>query len=284
MPQQENEKSTQTSQGDNADERAEISQRQSPSGSIVFKAVCQEGSDELERPSSALSWSGLAAGMSMGFSMLTEGLLRNSLPASSWSPLVYKFGYSMGFLIVVLGRQQLFTENTLTVILPLTSRRDIKTFWNVMRLWIVVLSSNLLGAFIFAIVAARTSVFAADLRDAFHAMGAEAMLPAFGTMLLRATFAGWLIALMVWLLPFAEAFRVIVIILLTYVIALAHFSHSIAGGVDTLYLVCCGDLPASRWFTAFLAPTLMGNILGGVMLVALINSAQMMAGAQGRDA
>jgi formate/nitrite transporter FocA (FNT family) len=66
---------------------------------------CKEGQDELARPSSALFWLGLAAGLSMGFSLITEGLLRTYLPEASWQLLVSKLGYRVGFLIVILGRR-----------------------------------------------------------------------------------------------------------------------------------------------------------------------------------
>src|SRR3954462_7213815 len=85
----------------------EAQERSSPSGKVVYKAILKEGEDELERPSSALFWSGLAAGLSMGFSFITEALLHAHLPHANWSPMVSKFGYAMGFLIVILGRQQL---------------------------------------------------------------------------------------------------------------------------------------------------------------------------------
>src|SRR5689334_9167725 len=88
----------------------EAEERSSPSGKVVYKAILTEGEDELKRSSSALFWSGLAAGLSMGFSLITEGLLHAYLPQAKWTPLITKFGYPMGFLIVVLGRQQLFTE------------------------------------------------------------------------------------------------------------------------------------------------------------------------------
>src|SRR5205809_7766944 len=101
----------------------EAQERSSPSGKVVYKAIFKEGEDELERPSSALFWSGLAAGLSMGFSFITEGLLHAHLPQAQWTPMITKFGYPMGFLIVVLGRQQLFTENTLTPILPLLKKK-----------------------------------------------------------------------------------------------------------------------------------------------------------------
>lgn len=103
----------------------------------------------------------------MGFSLVAQGLLRVYLPNAGWAPLVVRLGYALGFLVVVLGRQQLFTENTLTAIIPLlaarTSRaRDLgRRARNVARLWAVVLAANLLGALLFAIVVARTGVFVA---------------------------------------------------------------------------------------------------------------------------
>lgn len=281
--QQNDEQEEQTEKEDDA-EYSEIQERKSPSGRIVYKAVCREGADELERPSYSLAWSGLAAGMSMGFSMATEGLLKAHLPQTTWAPLLIKLGYSMGFIIVVLGRQQLFTENTLTVILPLAARKDMRTFCNVMRLWSVVLATNILGALLFASAVAHFDVFRPDVNHAFLELGRASIGASFGTMVIRSVFAGWLIAMMVWLLPFAETFRVVVIMLLTYVIAVGDFGHVVAGSVDTLYLVCRGELSVGGWFTHFFLPVLVGNILGGVPLVALINHAQVVAHGRGTDA
>src|SRR3712207_4167985 len=120
-------------------EQKEAEERSAPSGKVVYQAIMKEGEGELKRPSSALFWSGLAAGLSMGFSMIAEGLLHAYLPEAPWRPLVSKLGYSVGFLIVILGRQQLFTENTLTPILPLLQKREGATAGNVARLWGVVL-------------------------------------------------------------------------------------------------------------------------------------------------
>src|SRR5215210_2529554 len=138
------EDSHQQQQDEHADELS------APSGKIVYKAILQEGEEELERPSSALFWSGLAAGLSMGFSFIAEAILHAYLPKAEWTPLVSKFGYTVGFLIVILGRQQLFTENTLTPVLPLLKNKDGKTLVNMLRLWGVVLAANLLGVLILA--------------------------------------------------------------------------------------------------------------------------------------
>jgi len=79
----------------------------------THEVVRIEAEKELERTASALAWSGLAAGLAMGFSFVTEGVLRSKLPDADWRPLIAKLGYPVGFLIVILGSQQLYTENTL---------------------------------------------------------------------------------------------------------------------------------------------------------------------------
>ncbi len=81
----------------------------------------------------------------MGFSFIGEALLRSRLPDEPWRPIVAKLGYSFGFVMVVLGRQQLFTENTLTPVIPLLERRDKQTLYRVLRLWGVVRVMNLVG-------------------------------------------------------------------------------------------------------------------------------------------
>jgi formate/nitrite transporter FocA (FNT family) len=259
-------------------EQEEGHERSAPSGTVVYNAIVQEGEDELKRKSSGLFWSGLAAGLSMGFSMVAEGLLRARLPDAPWRPLIAKLGYSVGFLMVVLGRQQLFTENTLTPILPLLSKKSDVKFANVMRLWGVVFAANMIGAFVMAIVLARTNALEPDIRAAFVALGHEGMQHGFGTILLRGIFAGWLIALMVWLLPFAETARVWVIIIITYLVGLGGFAHIIAGSVETMALAAAGGKSWAAVLGGFILPALIGNIIGGVTLVAALNHAQIAAG------
>ena len=198
-----------------------VKERKAIGSNVVYEAIRREGEDELSRPSSALAWSGFAAGLSMGFSFVAEGLLRTHLPEARWTPLITKFGYSVGFLIVVLGRQQLFTENTLTVILPLLVRKNMDTLLRVLRLWAVVLTANLAGTFLFALCLARIALFDVRTQQAFVQIGAEHFTSNLGLTALRAVFAGWLIALMVWLLPAAESAKVGVIIIITYLIGLA---------------------------------------------------------------
>ena len=260
------------------EELAEAEERAAISPTVVYETIRKEGEEELQRPTSALAWSGLAAGLSMGFSLVAEGLLRHHLPDVSWRPLISKFGYSVGFLIVVLGRQQLFTENTLTPVLPLLQDWSLGKLGQVARLWLTVLLTNLIGAFLFAWVVGNTDVFDPGTRATFTEIGRAAADHPFSTLLIRGVFAGWLIALMVWLLPAAEMARVSIIVIITFLVGIGEFSHIIAGSVEVLYLVSTGALSFGKYLLDYMVPTLIGNILGGVMLVAALNHAQVMAG------
>lgn len=246
----------------------EIASRTSPPGEVVYGAVYREGEHELERDNKALAWSGLAAGLSMGFSFVTEALLRAHLPDAPWLPVISKLGYAVGFIIVILGRQQLFTKNTLTVILPLFNRQAKTGVLDVIRLWSIVLGANLCGAFLFAWLASQKSVFPSEIQSAFAIIARQAYQGSFGTMFLRSIIAGWLIALMIWLLPFAESARVWVIGLLAYVVGLGHFPHIIAGSIPAFYSMLTGGVSPLACLGDFIVPVILGNVVGGVALVA----------------
>ncbi len=259
-------------------EQKQVEERVAIGANVVYETIRREGEMELGRKASALAWSALAAGLSMGFSFIAEALLMSHLPDQAWRPLIARLGYCVGFLIVVLGRQQLFTENTLTVVLPLLVRRDPLTLLRVLRLWAVVLGANLVGTFLFALAIAKTSIFDAHMRQSLLEIGAGHLGAGFGTVLMRAIFAGWLIALMVWLLPGAESARVSIIIILTYLIGIGGLNHIIAGSTTMFFLVIEKSLSWSGYFSRFFLPTLLGNVIGGVSLVAALGHAQVVGG------
>ena len=185
--------------------RADVEGRIAPSAEVVYKTIVHQGEEELARAYSGLALSGLAAGLSMGFSFVAEALLTAALPDVSWRNLVTKFGYSFGFLIVILGRQQLFTENTLTPVLPLLQNFTRGKLVQVLKLWAIVLIANMVGVSLFAFVLAKVPVLEDPARRTLQTLGEHVFAGPVQVTFVRATFAGWLIALMVWLLPFAEA-------------------------------------------------------------------------------
>jgi formate-nitrite transporter family protein len=255
-------------------QREEVESQSRPNAALIHETIRAEGESELERTAAALLLSGLAAGLSMGFSLVVQGELHANLPDGPARVLLGPLGYTIGFLIVVLGRQQLFTENTLTPILQLLHNRDLSTFARVTRLWVLVLSANIAGTWLFAAAMAHTNAVGPDIKHAFAEISRASIEASFGATFIRGIFAGWLIALMVWLLPASNGSRPLIIIVITYVVGLSGFAHIVAGSVECAFLVQIGEASIYEFMIDFFVPTLLGNVLGGVTLVAALNYGQ----------
>ena len=253
-------------------EELDALKRTSPTAKVVHEAIRIEGEEELSRPSSSIAWSGLAAGLTMGFSLMTEGILRSSLPAAPWRDLVTALGYSIGFLFVTLGRKQLYTETTVTVTLPMLHAP--RQFPSVLRFWSIVFATNIVGTILFAWAVSLPGLFPPEFHRAFFEIGIEGADGGFWEVVLRGIVAGWLIALMVWLLPAAQTARFFVIILVTYLIGIAKLAHVIAGSVEVAYAALAGGVSWGEYAFGFVLPALIGNTIGGVVLVAMLNHAQ----------
>ncbi len=253
-------------------------QRQAAAGApmgalVIHEIVRDQGEEELERSFGGLAFSGLAAGLSIGFSFLVEATLQAHLPDTSWRLLISGFGYSVGFLIVILGRQQLFTETTLTAIIPALTRRNLRTLLLTLRVWVIVLVANIVATWAFAFIAAQPKVFPEPTMQAMQDLADRAMVGPFWHTMVAGGSAGWLIGLMVWLLPAANASRAMIIILLTYIIAICQFPHVIAGSVEAAFGVFTGHATVGDYLWRFLIPTFLGNVGGGSILAALLNHA-----------
>jgi len=251
-----------------------VEQRLRLSVPAIYEIVRQEGEEEMERPVSSLWWSGLAAGLSIGFSLLAEAVLRHHLPDAPWRPLVENLGYTVGFLIVILARQQLFTENTITAVLPLAADFNRKNLFCVARLWSVVFIANMVGTIGVAAFNAALPGTVPEVLSAMLEISREMMDKGWLEMFVRAIGAGFLIAAVVWILPSAKGNEFMVILLFTYMIAVSEFTHIIAGSVEAFLLVAHGELGILHMLWGFTLPVLMGNILGGTALFALLSYAQ----------
>ena len=255
------------------DEQDQAAAHSAPRALVIHEIVRAEGEEALSRTASALLWSGLAAGLSMGFSFLVEALIASRLPDTPIRHLFESFGYCIGFLIVILGRQQLFTESTLTVVLPVLTRRTAEAAAALLRLWGIVLAANIAGTWVFASLLTAPGVFRPEVVSALATLARAPTEGTFPVTLVRAVFAGWLVATMVWLLPSARYARFFVVVLITFVVALGGLAHIIAGSVEAGYAVLTGASTMGAYAWRFLVPTLLGNTLGGVAFVALLNHA-----------
>jgi formate-nitrite transporter family protein len=254
-------------------EREQAAEHTTPHALVIHEIVREEGEAAMERTFAALMWSALAAGLSMGFSFLVQSILESALPETRWRGLISSFGYTIGFVFVILGRQQLFTESTLTAVLPVLTRRNLATLWKALRLWAIVLFFNLIGTAIFAGMLQIEGVFSPEVSESLARVAHTPLSADFAVTLVRGVFSGWLIALMVWLLPSARAARLLTILLVTYTVAVSKLTHVVAGSVEAAYAVMIGTATLADYFFVFMIPTLLGNMLGGISLVAIVNHA-----------
>ena len=256
-------------------EEIEVDEEQLPSRAMaIHEHIRQDGEKEMERDAMALLWSAIAAGLSMGASLLVKGIFHDKLAGIPGSYVLESFGYTFGFIIVIMARQQLFTENTVTAVLPVMQNPTWKNGGLLLRLWSVVLLGNLIGTAVAAWAFEYMPIFDEATRDAFVEIGMEVMKNTPAEMFSNAIISGWLVATMVWMFPAAGSAKIVVIILMTWVIALADTTHIVVGAVEIFYLVFNGNIPWTEFLWPFALPTLAGNICGGTFIFALLSHAQ----------
>ncbi|WP_336854161.1 formate/nitrite transporter family protein [Pseudescherichia vulneris] len=256
-------------------EEIEVDEEELPSRAMaIHEHIRQDGEKEMERDAMALLWSAIAAGLSMGASLLVKGIFHVKLDGIPGSYVLESFGYTFGFIIVIMARQQLFTENTVTAVLPVMQNPTRKNGGLLLRLWSLVLLGNLIGTAIAAWAFEYMPIFDEATRDAFVEIGMEVMKNTPAEMFANAIISGWLVATMVWMFPAAGSAKIVVIILMTWVIALADTTHIVVGAVEIFYLVFNGTIPWTEFLWPFAIPTLAGNICGGTFIFALLSHAQ----------
>lgn len=264
------------SKGITEGEIRDVEELSTPRTPVIYEVVRRLGEEEMQRPPISLWWSGVAAGLSISFSLLAQSILTQHLPDAPWRVLVTSLGYSIGFLMVILGRQQLFTESTITVVLPVLKDLNAGNVWRMVRLWAIVLTANLAGTLFASVFVTYFPTVPAELRDGMLDISRELTEVGWWQMLFRGVASGFLIAAMVWMLPTAESAKFAVITLMTWLIAVGGFTHIVAGSMEAWLLVLAGDWALWQMAAQFFVPVLIGNMIGGTALFALISYAQVM--------
>jgi formate/nitrite transporter FocA (FNT family) len=254
----------------------DVEELSTPRTPVIYEVVRRLGDEEMARPATSLWWSGVAGGISISFSLLAQAILETSLPDTSWRVLITSFGYSIGFLIVILGRQQLFTESTITVVLPVLKNVTRDNLWRMARLWAIVLVANLAGTLFAALFCSFTPAVPDKLFEGMMAISRHLLEVGWWDMLFRGITSGFLMAALVWMIPTAEALKFHVITLMTWLIAVGGFTHIVAGSLEAWLLVLSGDWSFAWMLWEFMLPVLIGNMIGGTALFAMISYAQVM--------
>jgi len=250
---------------------------QRPSAQDIYEQVANNARQELGRSSVSLVISGLAGGVFMGLSALGTAIALSMLGTSRPAEFIAKMFYPIGFIVVILGRAQLFTENTLYPVALVLAEK--KHFWHTMRLWAAVLPSNIVGALAFAALATLTNAVHPEVVRSLAQLGLDAIHHPPATIFWSGVMGGWIIATVAWLVSGSHSITgsVIIIWLLAFVVGLGNFAHCIAASGEVFAAILTGQAPWIAFPTWFI-PAVVGNICGGVGMVTLLEYGQVIYG------
>lgn len=241
----------------------------------IYERVEENATDELQRSSAALAFSGLSAGIAMGLTPLGVAVGLSVLGLGSWGRFVATMLYPIGFIAVIVGRAQLFTENTLYPVVVAIDRRNLRTVAALARLWSIVFVTNVVGAVVFSVLAVKGGGLDPTIVTHLVTLGRDATHHSWSHVFVSGIFGGWLVALVAWLVSASQRTigQVVIIWMLTFLLGIAHFAHCIASSGEILASVLNGTSRPSA-YVAWLAAATLGNIVGGVVIVSLLNYGQ----------
>ncbi len=231
---------------------------------------------ELTRPASGLLLSGFSAGLDIGFGpfamVVYLTLAADTLP-DGLDTLMLAGLYAIGFVLVVFGRSELFTEHTTLAVLPILDRRT--SIDRLGRLWGLIYAANLVGATAFSLLASIVGErLGIASKEAFAELADTLVRHSALTMFLSAILAGWLMGLMSWLVTAARETtgQLAIVLIVSFTIGLGSLHHSIAGTVEVLMGVFAADVSVIDYLR-FLGSATAGNVVGGSVFVALLKYA-----------
>ena len=255
------------------DEPGDVEELKAANARELHRAVREEGQEELDRPTGSLFWSGLAGGLAITASLIAESAIAAHTAPGPARPLLIAIGYPIGFLMVILGRMQLFTESTVTAMLPLVNDPSWDAAGRTLRLWCVVLGANFVGTALAALAFSTLPLGDPALHAAMLEVSMKITEHGPLATFVNAVPAGFLIAIVAWTLPNAREQTFLVVFGIVYVVAIGGFSHSVVGSTETFLLLFSGKIGGGQAL-AFLVPAVLGNLFGGAGLFALLAHAQ----------
>ena len=251
-------------------EKMAVEEHEKLSPRLVYEIIRRDGAEELDRPTAALIFSGIAAGLVISFSFVFKAIIASYIPTDAiWTDLITNFGYTIGFLIAILGHMQLFTENTITTVVPLFKPFSLDKLRAVGRLWGIVILCNIIGTALASLFFLTTDLFTPDIDKALDELAHHVASFSAIQNLLKGVMSGLLIAALVWMLP-SVSNKFLAIFFMTYLIGLGDFTHVVVGSTEMSYLVWQGEASIGEYLFNFLIPTTIGNIIGGTGVFTLL--------------
>ncbi|WP_206028459.1 formate/nitrite transporter family protein [Thalassoroseus pseudoceratinae] len=239
----------------------------------TLERAIQEGLEQIKRPQVSLALSSIAGGLIVGFSALAVAVVTQAtIPLHS--PMLTRLAtavvYPVGFIVCIISGAQLFTEHTATAVYPVLDRQA--KFWSLLRLWGIVILGNLIGAtLIAALLTSASSVVQAN--EGILEMGHHLVHFERSELLISSVLAGWLMAQGAWLVLATppDFSKVALIYIVTFIIGLGGFHHSIAGTAEICMAMFTSEDFTLSDTTRFVLLALLGNMIGGSVFVAILN-------------
>jgi formate/nitrite transporter FocA (FNT family) len=239
----------------------------------ILRDVIADGQSELERATPGLAFSGFVAGLNVSFGAIAMGIFAALTGGMGLVPILFS---PLGFLIVILGKAELFTAHTVSGVAA--TLKEFSYIRNLVRLWVVIFVFNLLGAIFFAALVVYGKVLPPSALGFLLKEPDKLLEFGFWSMVLKGVLGGWLVALMPWLAAstkdtITEFFSIYALALL---IPAAGLPHCIVGSSEFLMSIFSGDISPLQYLGSFLIPTTIGNVVGGIGLVTLLNWGQVL--------
>lgn len=254
---------------------------------LILEQELEEAELELDRPAFGLFLSGLTAGIGVSFSMWLIAVVHTAFSDLFPPPLLLLLianAYAVGFVIVILGRTDLFTEFTTIAILPVLAKK--RPFISIARLWTVVYLANLLGALLLAELAVLAGPAMNVIRlEAFVSIAWKIVNHHWWVILLSGIFAGWLMGFLSWLVVAGRetVSQVLFVWLITGTIGLTQLHHSIVGAAEVLAGMFAGEGIRFFHFSHFLLWATLGNALGGIAFAVIVHYSTPLSGVRKKD-
>lgn len=254
----------------------------------ILEQELAEGLGEMTRSGKGLFISGFSAGLDVSFSLFLMAVMytyaNGQLPEPVVQILVANM-YAVGFIFVIIGRSELFTEHTALATLPILNGDA--TLGALARLWSIVYVSNLIGAAIFALLAVVVGPNLGVIDPTTFGWIAHHVVDhAWWVILLSAVLAGWMMGLVSWLVAAGRdtISQIALVWLVTTAIGLGKLHHSIVGTAEVLAGIFAGQGITLADFGHFLLWATLGNSIGGVVFVAIIKYGHVVRSAEEREA
>lgn len=248
----------------------------------VLDSLIESGVHEMHRERSGLLLSGLSAGLDIGFGPLMMAVvltLSEGGYGDLGTELLLASVYSIGFMFVILGRSELFTEHTTLAVIPVIDGQA--STQQLARLWGLVYVGNVVGGFVFTLlVVVLMPGLGVVSPEAFGTIANKLVSHEPEWLFVGGVFAGWLMGLLAWLITAAQetTSRLIIVLVVTGTIGLLHLPHSIAGNVEVLFGLLMSASVTPMDYLVFLALATVGNAVGGAVFVALLKYGHVVRG------